>query len=121
MRSFKIYKLFIVLLTALLALSSAYFGIALLGAWAENDRLAETEKALQAQIDALSNDKAQKEEYYFRLLHDDKFRERIIREKLGYAAPKEIVFRFDDSNTKAPEVSVVGEGGAQAEGAAQAQ
>ena len=42
-----------------------------------------------------------KEEYFNRLLYDDDFAARKIREKLGLARPDEIVFRFEDSTPTA--------------------
>ena len=48
-------------------------------------RLAEAEARLQAQ-----------EKYLEQLRHDPVLVERLIREKLGYSKPQEIVFRFED-------------------------
>ena len=55
------------------------------------------ESKLAYRIGKLEAEKRYKQEYYHRLVHDDDFAERVIREKLGYAGQNEIVFRFKDS------------------------
>jgi len=55
------------------------------------------ESKLAYRIDKLESEKRYKQEYYHRLVHDDDFAERVIREKLGYVGKNEIVFRFKDS------------------------
>ena len=97
MLSEKIYRLTVLVLAASLCISTAYFAFALVGAWAENEQLLQSESALVRQIDVLSRERQYKEEYYYRLLHDKDFKERVIREKLGYVGKRELVFRFDDS------------------------
>ena len=39
---------------------------------------------------------AQKEAYMTRLIDDPEFLERVVRERLGYARPDELLFRFSD-------------------------
>ena len=102
MFSDKIYRLAILVLAVSLCLSTTYFAFALVGAWAENEKLLKSETELVRQIDALSKERQYKEEYFYRLMHDKSFKERIIREKLGYVGKRELVFRFDDS-IKAPD------------------
>lgn len=63
----------------------------------ENNELRSSCAALRAQVDKLQKEWEFKNEYYNRLLSDSEFSERIIREKLGYAYPNDIVFRFKDS------------------------
>ncbi len=96
------------MLIALLLGSAIYFTFTLFAAWDENERYLKNEQALLNQIDNLAKEKAHKDEYLARLISDPKFQERIVREKLGYAEAKEIVFRFDENlspTQKAPEVS----------------
>ena len=38
----------------------------------------------------------QKEAYMARLIDDPEFLERVVRERLGYARPDELLFRFAD-------------------------
>ena len=68
-----------------------------LGVSEENNELRSSCVALRAQVDKLQKEWEFKNEYYNRLLSDSEFSERIIREKLGYAYPNDIVFRFKDS------------------------
>ena len=63
----------------------------------ENNELRSSCASLRAQVDKLQKEWEFKNEYYNRLLSDSEFSERIIREKLGYAYPNDIVFRFKDS------------------------
>ena len=44
----------------------------------------------------LENEFKRKEAYINRLLVDDEFRERVARQRLGYARPDELLFRFND-------------------------
>ncbi|OUV91232.1 MAG: hypothetical protein CBD09_01930 [Puniceicoccaceae bacterium TMED149] len=48
-------------------------------------RLAETEAEFR-----------RKEVYFKRLLEDDEFLERVARQRLGYARPDELIFRFTE-------------------------
>lgn len=67
----------------------------------ENTELELSRQRLAEQKQNLSDEKAYKEEYFNRLLYDDDFAARKIREKLGLARPDEIVFRFEDSTPTA--------------------
>ncbi len=92
-----VFRFLIVLLFA------GFFGIAgllffaITGMNEENEELRTTEKKLSNQIEKLSRERDYKREYYHRLLYDEKFAERIIRQKLGFSNPDEIVFRFEES------------------------
>lgn len=92
-----VFRFLIVLLFA------GFFGIAgllffaIAGMNEENEELRTTEKKLSNQIEKLSHERDYKREYYHRLLYDEKFAERIIRQKLGFSNPDEIVFRFEES------------------------
>ncbi len=63
----------------------------------ENEERLLDESRLIYTSNALKKEKNYKNEYYYRLVHDDEFAERVIREKLGYAGKNEIIFRFKDS------------------------
>lgn len=67
------------------------------GATAENAELDASRQKLRAEIGELQKEWERKNEYYNRLVSDGEFAERVIREKLGYAYPDDIVFRFKDS------------------------
>ncbi len=93
----KLYKVF----TAILLLLSIIAGLCFYSRWSgmrdENNELKEYYELLISRRDKLEDEKNLKDEYYNRLMTDAEFSERIIREKLGYAYPNDIVFRFKDS------------------------
>jgi len=63
----------------------------------ENAERELTRQKLVDHVKKLTSDKAYKKEYFYRLLHDEKFADRIIRDKLGFVGKNEIVFRFEDT------------------------
>ncbi len=93
-------------LTFVLLASSAIAGVLFYIEWAgvmeENRQLLQTYQNLQRRADALEEECNYKNRYYNRLISDDKFASRVIREKLGYAEPDDIVFRFKDSEEAEP-------------------
>lgn len=92
-----LYKLFIISLTLLIITLGVLTFFAIKNERAKNAELLMDEEKLVYRKEKLSEEKAFKEEYYYRLLHDDKFADRIIRQKLGFVGQGEIVFRFEDS------------------------
>ena len=60
----------------------------------ENKERRLVESRLVKYIEKLEHDKEYNSQFYYRLVHDEEFAERVIREKLGYAGKDEIVFRF---------------------------
>ena len=89
------------MLVATLALSGAVVAGLLYMSWRdmreENRQTDRVRSLLEDRISMLERDKKYKIEYYQRLVHDDEFAERVVREKLGFSSPGEIVFRFNDS------------------------
>lgn len=63
----------------------------------ENARLSQVRQELEKRADELGRECDYKNRYYNKLISDDEFASRVIREKLGYAYPDDIVFRFKDS------------------------
>lgn len=86
---------------ALLALATigmaAFLYISWCGMREETEQIRMSRRLLDDQLELLDKEKEFKTEYYYRLLHDEKFAGRVIREKLGFAQSDEVVFRFDDS------------------------
>ena len=68
-----------------------------LGMKQENAELTQARDNLRRRADELQKQWEYKTEYYNKLITDTKFTERVIRERLGYAYPDDIVFRFKDS------------------------
>ncbi|NBB80531.1 MAG: septum formation initiator family protein [Verrucomicrobia bacterium] len=56
----------------------------------------ERESRIEAKLIQARKEFAQKEAYLARLLGDPEFLERVVRERLGYARPDELLFRFSD-------------------------
>ena len=54
------------------------------------------ESRLELRLPEAENEFKRKEAYFKRLLEDDEFLERVARQRLGYARPNELLFRFDD-------------------------
>lgn len=54
------------------------------------------ESRLELRLLEAKNEFKRKEAYFKRLLEDDEFLERVARQRLGYARPNELLFRFDD-------------------------
>ncbi len=96
-----VYRLVILMLGALVAFSATVSYVGWRNMREENTELELSRQRLAEQKQNLSDEKAYKEEYFNRLLYDDDFAARKIREKLGLARPDEIVFRFEDSTPTA--------------------
>lgn len=92
-----VYRLVILMLCALLAFSAAMSYVGWRNMREENTELELSRQRLAEQKKNLADEKAYKEEYFNRLLYDEYFAARKIREKLGLASPDEIIFRFEDS------------------------
>ncbi len=54
------------------------------------------ELRIEAKLTQARKEFEQKEAYLARLLKDPEFLERVVRERLGYARPDELLFRFSD-------------------------
>lgn len=54
------------------------------------------ESRLEQRLLEAENEFKRKEAYFKRLLEDDEFLERVARQRLGYARPDELLFRFND-------------------------
>lgn len=54
------------------------------------------EQRIEAKLTQAQKEFEHKEAYLARLLEDSEFLERVVRERLGYARPDELLFRFSD-------------------------
>ena len=97
MSSRGIYRVIMALLALATIGMAAFLYISWCGMREETEQIRMSRRLLDDQIELLDNEKEFKTEYYYRLLHDEKFAGRVIREKLGFAQADEVVFRFDDS------------------------
>ncbi len=97
MNSHGVYRLFIFALIVLIGGIGFLLWRAVENSKAENAELLLDEERLIDRVKELAEEKAYKEEYYFRLLHDEDFAGRVIRQKLGFVGVGELVFKFEDS------------------------
>jgi cell division protein FtsB len=71
-----------------------FFVSVLLGTYREYEHFQERERRIVADLEQARSEFARREAYFYRLLNDPEFLERVARERLGYARPDELVFRF---------------------------
>lgn len=92
----KVFRIFTILFITLTIIVSVIFSIKIYESLQEKNQLELAVEDMSSSIDKLKREKSYHEEYYNRLMKDEVFAERIIRETLGYSSGNEIVFRFDD-------------------------
>jgi cell division protein FtsB len=103
MKSTLIYKLLIAALAILLVLGAAYAGKTIHETQLQVDRFRTDEEKVKSQLDDLKLKLDKNQEFLQRLQTDPAFLEHVARERLNYAKPDELVFRFDvDPLTSAP-------------------
>ena len=71
-------------------------GVLFLEARAEYNALQEKQTALQRELSAAKARLAEQERFLLRLRTDPVFAEKVVRQRLGYGRPGEVVFRFDN-------------------------
>lgn len=86
-----LFMMLAVLLALVLFLSSL-----IVQTYREYNNFRARELRIEAQLIQARKEFAQKEAYLSRLLEDPEFLERVVRERLGYARPDELLFRFSD-------------------------
>ena len=91
------YGIFTSILLLASAVAALWFYFRWTGAMQENARLSQVRQELEKRAEELGRECDYKNRYYNKLVSDDEFASRVIREKLGYAYPDDIVFRFKDS------------------------
>lgn len=91
------YGIFTSILLLASAVAALWFYFRWTGAMQENARLSQVRQELEKRAEELGRECDYKNRYYNKLISDDEFASRVIREKLGYAYPDDIVFRFKDS------------------------
>ncbi len=83
----------LMLLGVLLALV-VFFGGLLLQTYRKYENFRARELRIEQKLAQARKEFALKEAYLVRLLEDQEFLERVVRERLGYARPDELLFRF---------------------------
>lgn len=84
------------MLMGMLCVLVVFFGSLVLKTHREYKNFKERENRIEAKLIQARKEFAQKEAYLSRLLDDPEFLERVVRERLGYARPDELLFRFSD-------------------------
>jgi cell division protein FtsB len=82
--------LFILLIGALIAMGSL-----VTRSHSEHLHFKEREQQMQANLARLQERLDAQSEYLNRLMTDDIFLEQVVRQRLGFVAPNEVVFRFE--------------------------
>ena len=87
----------ILLLLLIVLLTSVTAGLIVVWSQTRREYLAFEERRQRAeeQLATLRVEREAKEDYLRAFLNDPEFVERVIRERMGYTAPGEILFRFD--------------------------
>jgi len=86
----------VLMLMGMLCVLVVFFGSLVLKTHREYQNFKERENRIEAKLIQARKEFAQKEAYLSRLLDDPEFLERVVRERLGYARPDELLFRFSD-------------------------
>lgn len=88
----------ILLILLIVVLSCVMTGLIIVGNQTRREYLAFEEQHLQVQAQwaSLRQEREAKEAYLRAFLNDPEFVERVIRDRLGYVGPGEIVFRFQN-------------------------
>ena len=88
----------ILLILLVVILSAVTTGLILVWSQTRREYLAFEDHRIQVetQLASMRQERAAKEAYLRAFLNDPEFVERVIRDRLGYVGPDEIVFRFEN-------------------------
>ncbi|MGB0335059.1 MAG: FtsB family cell division protein [Opitutales bacterium] len=86
----------VLMLLGMLCVLLVFFGGLVLKTHREYQNFKERENRIEAKLLQARKEFDQKEAYLARLLDDPEFLERVVRERLGFARPDELLFRFSD-------------------------
>ncbi len=86
----------VLVMALVMMVTVSFFAGILIKTHREFAQFEERERRIEAELAQARKTFSQQEAYYHRLLNDPEFLERIARERLGYARPDELVFRFSD-------------------------
>ena len=87
----------ILLISLIVALSAVSAGLVIVWTQTRREYEAFQERQLEAQahLSGLQRERESKEAYLRAFLNNPEFVERVVRERLGYVGPGEVVFRFE--------------------------
>ena len=89
-------RILLLMLLAMLGILLVFFGGLLLKTHREFQNFKERQDRIESKLIQARKEFEQKEAYLSRLLEDPEFLERVVRERLGYSRPDELLFRFSD-------------------------
>jgi len=87
-------KIVLSLLGVVLVFASLSFGALFLQSYRELEHFKSRESEMEERLVLIRAKIAQREKYLDLVLHEPNFLERVVREKLGYARPDDIIYRF---------------------------
>lgn len=90
------YRLILSTLILVLIGLSTYLFMELMSTRREYQAFKERHMEAQHRLQVLREERDQREAYLRAFLNDPEFVERVVRERLGYVQPGEILFRFED-------------------------
>ena len=89
-------RVLVLMLMGMLCVLVIFFGSLVLKTHREYQNFKARENRIEAKLIQARKEFLQKEAYMARLIDDPEFLERVVRERLGYARPDELLFRFSD-------------------------
>ena len=89
-------RVLLLMLLGMLGVLIVFFGGLLLKTHREFENFKERQNRIETKLIQARKEFQQKEIYLSRLLEDPEFLERVVRERLGYSRPDELLFRFSD-------------------------
>lgn len=93
--SLHFYRVLVAILVAAMLAICVLFSSVLLQTWREHQAYAQQEVQLRARLQQLQEQNAHQRQYLMRLLNDPEFFEKVVRSRLGYSRPGEIIFKFE--------------------------
>lgn len=89
-------RVLVLMLLGMLCVLVVFFGGLLLKTHREFQNFKARQDRIEAKLIQARKEFEQKEAYLARLIDDPEFLERVVRERLGYSRPDELLFRFSD-------------------------
>ena len=89
-------RVLLLMLLGMLGVLVVFFGGLLLNTHREFENFKARQDRIDSKLIQARKEFQQKEAYLNRLLEDPEFLERVVRERLGYSRPDELLFRFSE-------------------------
>lgn len=91
-------RVILLMLLGMLIVLVIFFSSLILQTYREYKNFRAREIMIEAKLTQARKEFEQKEAYMARLLEDSEFLERVVRERLGYSRPDELLFRFSEDD-----------------------